>query len=735
MTRIKDGANEEVAMVQAFLLPVVSGLWCCDAAVSIAWVRFFPLVIGAVIACLVGWGLLEADSEPRLEWLRRLEWMTYDWRCRDAAAHRPRIAENLGYVTIDEQTLRDVNKRLHVVWPFPRALHGMMVDELSAQGAAGVLFDVFFIDEDRRPHPELAALIPPAEDGRPVLSDAFFARALSANGNVILAAPPMTGKAAGGGEQMRLELPAALFRANAAGVGHAIAPRDGDGVVRRVKPFVKLGDGSKTWQMGIMLAARHLGIDLNAAAIEPQRITFTTNAGKKLIMPLDRDGSLLVNWAVQHGDDRMTHQTMGDVLASAEKRKTGEAPASVWKDKLVLVGSTGTGNNVADVGPTPLHQRSFFFSTHWNVVNSMLTAQFITRLGTTGSLGIVALLTFLAGWASWRLRVLWAVLAITGLAMLYLLAARWLFMSEHLWIPVVMPLGGALLVTHASSLVFRALIEGGRRKKVRSLFGHIVAPDTLDLLLSQPDPSWGTVRRDVTVMFADIRGFTAFIDQQQLLAEEQIRREKLEQAAAKACIDHYADAALETVNQYLTVIVDAVKKNGGTLDKYIGDCVMAFWGAPLPGSNHGASAIRAAIQAHRAVHALNLQRRNQNEDIASENRQRTSRGEPPRPLFPLLSLGTSINSGTVTVGFMGSEGHLSNYTVFGRVVNIAARLEDNASSGTIVITRSTRDAVAAKAPELAATFKDLGEHRLRGIVEAIQVFEVPWKPEEQRVNL
>ena len=181
------------------------------------------------------------------------------------------------------------------------------------------------------------------------------------------------------------------------------------------------------------------------------------------------------------------------------------------------------------------------------------------------------------------------------------------------------------------------------------------------------------------------------------------------------------------MNLYLAAVADAVKKHGGTLDKYIGDCVMAFWNAPLADEKHALNCVRAAIDAQRAINELNRQRLAQNTARELENRARVSAGLPPKPMLVALQLGTGINTGMVTVGLMGSNQHILNYTVFGREVNLASRLEGVSGSGRIIISDTTYYQLLRHSPGLAATCTELFPVQVKGIKNAVRIYEVAWK--------
>jgi adenylate cyclase len=246
-------------------------------------------------------------------------------------------------------------------------------------------------------------------------------------------------------------------------------------------------------------------------------------------------------------------------------------------------------------------------------------------------------------------------------------------------------------------------------------------------LLQAEKLSLGGARCEVTVFFADVRGFTTFTDETQERVAEFIRMHQLDSEAAEKCYDESARETLETVNLYLATVADAVKNHGGTLDKYIGDCVMAFWNAPVAHATHALTCVRAAIEAQRAIHELNQKRLAQNTSRDIENRARLSAGLPPKPLLTALQLGTGINTGLVTVGLMGSDAHILNYTIFGREVNLASRLEGVSGSGRIIISDMTHNHLLRHDPALAASCVELPSVTVKGIKAAVRIFEVPWQ--------
>jgi adenylate cyclase len=332
---------------------------------------------------------------------------------------------------------------------------------------------------------------------------------------------------------------------------------------------------------------------------------------------------------------------------------------------------------------------------------------------------IIGVLVPLIGLLSWRIRAAWSTLAVGLVALVYLGFCMWSYVAWGWWLPVALPLIGAIFVTYSAMVVYRFFFERNHRRRLRGIFAPLLAPDALELLLQQPNVSWAPQEKVMTVIFADIRGFTAFTDRANETSHD---GQDPERGAAKA-----EREALATVNVYLAAIVETLKHHGATLDKYMGDAVMAFWGAPLPQPDHAAASVRAAMAAQRAIARINEERQRENVNITTLNLQRTARDEPPLPLLPTLTLGTGINTGRMTVGFMGSESHLSNYTVFGRAVNIASRLEGASGSGRIFITEETCAAAVRTDPALAECMRPFGGVTVKGIATPLEVIEVVWR--------
>ena len=747
------------------------------------------LICAGVVAliCALEW---LGETQPRLRILQRLEWITYDWRVREAARHSPTVATNLGFVAINDYSVDAV---LNGTLPYtfgllwPREVYARLVDELSAQGAEAVGFDVLFA-ELRPDHKPVKTV-----DGT-ISSDEFFAGSLRRGSNVILASE---------GELF----PPDLFESNASSVANISALPERDGILRRVHAFadvrvlhpllkeaarefswdvsgfrietgkllfprrdsaavdvvplnseggfdagrIELALGrSKTgsivsrfeqavrnerlWHLGLTLAAHELRLDLRHAVVDLEhgRIVLPTKNGEgpSRVIPVDHVGQFYIDWSLGLNDPRLKREAIEDLLGKYESRRAGQMADTTndWKGKLVVVGSIAGGNNLRDLGATPLEQSTFLVSCYWNVANSLLLNRFIRPLHFPGKLIIIVVLGALAGICTWKMKTLGAVASVAGIAVAYVVAAVWLFNDSRIWLPIITPVAGSLLVTHISLVTYLVRVERRERRRTKDIFSKIVSPDIVRELLDLEKISLGGTRRTLTVFFADVRGFTEVTDMIQQRADALAQTYRFTADEAKKLFDEQSEEILNTINLHLGIAGDCIKKHGGTLDKYIGDCVMAFWGAPVPNPQHALHCVRAVIDMQRAIFDLNQKRREENVLREEENLRRSFKGELPLQSLDILTMGSGINTGMVTVGLMGSAAHLVNYTVFGREVNLASRLESASGRGRILIGEQTFREIQRDDPELAATCREQAPLTLKGFRDAVKAYEVPWRP-------
>jgi class 3 adenylate cyclase len=675
---------------------------------------------------------------------------------------------------------------------WPRHVYGRALRELTAEGARAVAFDVLFdtLRPDHAALALTNSATASIANGTAIASDAFLARELAASGRAILASDKeavpaelfLTNAWAAGDVSAVKDSDGILRRAKAfvtypvwhpdikalaraldlnlrgarfekdrivfekrggedapGEVGQFELPLNPDGTVNAEEVTGEAGKGNlqprisqRFWQFGVLLAARELGLDLDQADIDLARgrITLRGTNGLTRVLPVDHDARFYIDWSLRADSSRL-HQSDIKSLLAKDVLRTGQAGTnhtSPFRDKLVVVGSIAQGNDLTDLGATPLDNETYLVSEHWNIANSVILNRFVRPATTPVMLLIILGLGSLSAWVTWReQRLFQATLTVGAAAVAYFALATWLFVSHRFWLPVILPVGGAIFATHGALVTYRAIFEQRERRRVRSVFAKVVAPEVVAELLGAETVKLGGARRNITIFFADVRGFTEFCDVQQANAEDHARQHQLTGRVADEYFDQQARDTLATVSQYLGLVADTVKQHGGTLDKYIGDCVMAFWGAPTANSSHAAVCVRAAIKAQQAIYALNQARFAENKRREQVNATRAAANQPPLPLLPLLTLGTGINTGIVTVGLMGSDAHILNYTVFGRDVNLASRLEGLSGRGRIIISDATLQELKREDAALAAKAVPQPPVTVKGFRAAIQTYEIPWK--------
>ena len=713
----------------------------------------------------------------------RLERITYDWRVRAAEKFPVPAATNLAIVAVDENSIAAVQNGsvgFHFGLEWPREVYGRLVDELSQEGAKTVAFDMLFAGL-RPDHPPVLMA-----NGSLMESDDFFAMQMRRAGNVVLATTPETVlpelfatnafalgdissvKDSDGvfrrvkafeiirrwnpiiqtnADAYSLNLSAAKIEPGKivlsqtgttnlveipidAETNFTVADVLGDPLPPGTAPKQRAFTDERIWHMGIVLAARELGLDLSKAEIDlpDGKIILRGTNGIERTIPVDRDGSFYVDWRIEPNDPRLTRAPIEALLAQDQRRLLGQTNglADNFRGKLVTVIYDLQGNNLTDEGATPLDKHTLLSGVHWNVANSIITNQFIRRASRPVDLALIISLGALTAFLTWQLRAVSAAFATLILMLAYTAITVFVFVKFLDWLPLVFPIAGAVL-EYVGLTTYRAVFEEREQRRIKSVFSRIVSPDVVNELLQAEKLSLGGVRREVTMFFADVRGFTTLTDEMQQQVADFVRERQLDADTAEKVIDESAREMLETVNLYLATVAESVKKHGGTLDKYIGDCVMAFWNAPIPNEKHALACVRAAVEAQRAIYKLNEKRLAQNKSREIENSARQSAGLPPKPPRRALQLGTGINTGFVTVGLMGSDAHILNYTIFGREVNVASRLEGVSGSGRIIISDTTYNHLLRSDPALASTCVEMFPVTVKGIKAAVRIYEVPWQ--------
>jgi adenylate cyclase len=394
-------------------------------------------------------------------------------------------------------------------------------------------------------------------------------------------------------------------------------------------------------------------------------------------IPIDGNGAMLVNFMGRPSSDSAGGNQTYPIrsYAAYADRAPGEDPRS-WRrtmavgNKMVMVGAFSSGM-AADQKTTPVGLM-YGIEVHANALNTIIMDNFLRPVPRWLDALALAALAFIVAFMSSRLS---TPISFGGTLLLLagsFFAATFLFDSEAVLVNYSSP-ALAMIFTFLSIVVYRAMTEERDKKFIRETFGKYVSPKVVDQLVEDP-PELGGVDKELTVMFSDIRGFTS-------LSERMTPQE---------LINH--------LNVYLTAMTDIILEYGGTLDKYIGDAIMAFWGAPLRQDDHALRACKCALRQMERLAELNA--------------------TWPEPLR--INIGIGLNSGIMTVGNMGSPTRM-NYTLAGDNVNLGSRLEGtNKEYGTnIIVSEATYGAVHDQ-----FLFRELDNIRVKGKNKPVGIYEL-----------
>ena len=350
----------------------------------------------------------------------------------------------------------------------------------------------------------------------------------------------------------------------------------------------------------------------------------------EILIPIDDKGQMLVNFmGIGSSPSPQGHQTFPVRSYSGYAANPGGIDPSRWPrnravaNKIVMVGPFAKGI-AEDEKPTPFGLM-YGVEIHANALNTILMDKFLTYAPQWMSIAIMAAIVMLTALMVSHLSTLWSFLLTFVLDVAYFFVVVLVFDSDYI-LPLTAPVIGSLLA-FVAIVAYRVVTEEKDKRHIRDMFGKYVSPHVVTDLLTNP-PELGGVDKELSVFFSDIRGFTT-------LSESMTPQE---------LVNH--------LNIYLGKMTDIILEYQGTLDKYVGDEIMCFWGAPLPQTDHAMLACKCALKQMDTLRALN-------EEWPEERR---------------INIGIGVNSGIMTVGNMGSEGRM-NYTLMGDNVNLGARLE------------------------------------------------------------
>ena len=702
------------------------------------WRHKWSLTISVVVtlAALAIYVLVFLGERPLpfSKFMRRLELDSLDLRFQ----FRGRVEPDPRIVIVDiDQHSQEVLGR----WPFPRINFAKLVDALREDGARVVTFDITFSRPDGTAEPlqSLSAeLEQQQKQGKPLGTgvlgtiqnkekeydyDQQFADSIQRFGSVVLgdyflytradlagvssesldnyanllsffALPQVhalaSAKDTGGlphlihnydgvdlvplGAEANTQILTGAVASEKGGSGFFNVVVDPDGVVRRVPLALPYGrdpdranwDFYGSVDVQTLRLYYHLKTEDTVLNYGDAGIASIEFGSKVTLRPNDGASRLLVNY---NGPVRTyPYVSFADVVEKKFK-------AGTFKDRIVLVGASATG--IGDLRVTPFGSLDFpGVEIHANVIDNILNQHFLQRGGAQALADVGFILLFGLPLGIWLATVQpkWMVL---GLVLLIPFAGivYWAFL--HGWLlNFIVPAGFTLVPNVVLVAMYRVLVEDQEKRKVRGAFQQYVSPEVIRRLLSDPERVKPR-KTAVTVLFSDIRGFTTI-------------SESLD-----------AQELADLLNGYLTEMTRIVFRNKGTLDKYIGDAVMALWGAPFEEAQHAERACAAALQML--------------SKLAEMQQVWRARGEP------VLEIGVGINTGIASVGNMGSALR-HGYTAMGDTVNLSSRLEGlNKEYGTrIIISEATYLAVHTE----KFVMRELDLIRVKGKLLPVTIYEI-----------
>jgi adenylate cyclase len=557
---------------------------------------------------------------------RSLEWKSWDWRLR-ALADPGSASEEIVILLVDQQSL-DFYEQEGLAWQWPRQLYAAVVQFCQTGGARAIVFDVLFTESSNYGLEDDIYFGMVMADADNVALAAFFSGqetiVVDTTGEAILQQHAISLPGFSSEKifpRNSVTLPIEEILSSARTVGNVSFPPDDDGIFRRLPLICSYQNR--------LYSALPLAVvrELCGGTLRLQPDGEISLAGRAL--PLDKTGRLIINYHGGVGTYRLI--SISDVIQSQLQIEEGLEPQidpAFFDDRIVLVGFSAPG--LMDLRPTPFSSVYPGVEVHATVIDNLLAGDLIAPAPgwiTSVMILLAALLTALA--VIWPRRLGFMAAGVVACLLLPIATAVLAFRTG-LWLVMIAPLAGAL-VTFAAGSVLNYTLEGRQKRFVKKVFQHYLSHQVIEQILKNPDQlRLGGQRRQMSVFFSDVAGFTT--------VAESLSPENL----------------TELLNLYLSEMTEVIFSHGGTVDKYIGDAIVAFWNAPLEQPDH---AVRACLT------ALDCQKRL----VELRDQMRRQSGHE-------LHMRIGLNTGPMVVGNMGSRNRF-DYSILGDAVNLGARLE------------------------------------------------------------
>jgi adenylate cyclase len=535
-------------------------------------------------------------------------------------------------------------------WPWPRRYHSDLIQILSSYGTKIIGYDVLFCGPDK-------------DDPQ---SDACLAESVKEAGNVCL---PMA--FSGNGKDGNDLMPLDCFHNVSAGCGFVNVFPDEDGIVRHIP--LRFRDRSA---FGLELACKFLGVENGGIElIAGKSLTLNLPGEDRISIPLDQKNRMLINYPGKSKDWPWTNFVQ--IIMAFMQEQKGEKRCidlGLFKDKIVLVGSTHTG--MPDVLETPFGASAYGVELHASIINSILGRNFLRPIHSWIEALIYFVLTVGTILILCRVRPLSGGLLSATILMSFIVTSYFLFSWFNIWLKIVKPVSG-LLAVYITGLAYHFVTVERKEREIRKAFRHYVSPAVVSELTKDPERlKLGGETKELTILFSDIRGFTTLSE------------------------NVPPDFLGEMLNEYFSAMTGSVFAHGGTLDKFIGDAIMAIYGAPIDLPDHPMRGCLSALSMIDNLKTLNSKWENEGKS--------------------LISIGIGLNTGIVKVGNFGSQERF-DYTVIGENVNLASRLEGLTKSYgvDIIISAATQKSVWEK-----ILCRPLDMVMVKGSKKPMEIFEL-----------